>query len=106
MLQISLSMMRTFGEEKYDYQKYSGSHMIVNGIKIVLKDFPRKKGFFSKNFQYFLIQLVFPLCQNAFCDQKNEYWMYSGLHMILNNAKLMIILNFFMAFFDNRKDSP
>ena len=46
MLQISLSMMRTFGEEKYDYQKYSGSHMIVNGIKIVLKDFPRKKRFF------------------------------------------------------------
>ena len=53
MLQISLSMMRTFGEEKYDYQKYSGSHMIVNGIKIVLKDFPRKKGFFFKNFSIF-----------------------------------------------------
>ena len=46
MLQISLSMMRTFGEEKYDYQKYSGSHMTENGIKIVLKNFSRKS-FFS-----------------------------------------------------------
>ena len=39
-------MMRTFGEEKYDYQKYSGSHMTENGIKIVLKNFSRKS-FFS-----------------------------------------------------------